>query len=87
MSDPVVQRLRRQIAEADHAILEAINARLELVRQLRSHKEKLGIDFVDPEQEARLLAALEADNPGPLSREGLRQLWREILALTKREVN
>jgi chorismate mutase len=87
VSDPVVQRLRRQIAEADHAILEAINARLELVKQLRTHKEEHGIDFVDPEQEARLLAALETHNPGPLSREGLRQLWQEILALTKREVN
>ena len=87
MSDPVVQRLRKQIAEADHAILEAINARLELVRQLKRHKEEHEIGFVDPEQEKRLLAVLETNNPGPLSREGLRRLWQEILALTKREVD
>ena len=86
MSDPLIRRLREQIAERDRAILDAVNARLKLVAELKRHKETHGIDFVDPEQEERLLQGLEAANAGPLSREGLRQLWREILALTKREV-
>ena len=42
---------------------------------------------VEPEQEKRLLHALEQTNAGPLSGEGLRELWKEILALTKREVH
>ena len=86
MTDPLIRRLREQIAERDRAILDAINARLKLVAELRRHKEARGIDFVDPDQEERLLQALETANPGPLSREGVRQLWQEILALTKREV-
>jgi chorismate mutase len=87
MSDPLIHRLREQIAERDRAILDAVNSRLELVAELKRHKQTQGIDFVDPEQEKRLLEGLEAANAGPLSRAGLRQLWKEILALTKREVS
>ena len=86
MSDPFIRRLREQIAECDRAILDAVNSRLELVAELKRHKETRGIDFVDPEQEERLLQGLEAANAGPLSRAGLRRLWKEILALTKREL-
>jgi len=87
MSDPLIRRLREQIAERDRTILAAVNARLKLVAELKRHKQEQGIDFVDPEQEERLLQTLEDVNAGPLSRDGLRQLWNEILALTKREVN
>jgi chorismate mutase len=86
VTDPGVERFRRQIAEQDHAILDAVNARLELVAELKRYKESTGIDFVDPEQEKRLLQALEQANAGPLSRDGLRELWGKILALTKREL-
>ena len=85
MSDALIRRLREQIAERDRAILEAVNARLRLVAELKQHKESEGIHFVDPEQEERLLGALEAANGGPLSSAGVRRLFGEILALTKRE--
>lgn len=87
MSDALVRRLREQIAERDRAVLDAINARLRLVAELKRHKKDEGIDFVDPGQEERLLQALEQANGGPLSAEGVRKLFEEILALTKREVS
>jgi chorismate mutase len=87
VSDPQIRRLRDQIAERDRAILDAFNARLKLVAELRRHKEEHELPFVDPKQEERLLAALEQANTGPLSRDGLRRLWKEILALTKREMS
>ena len=37
--DPVVQRLREEISELDASILDAVNARLELVAALRRHKD------------------------------------------------
>ena len=86
MKDAVTRRLREQIAEQDRVVLEAVNARLRLVAELKRHKESEGIDFVDPGQEDRLLQKLEQANAGPLSRDGVRQLFGEILALTKREV-
>jgi chorismate mutase len=87
VSDPLIRRLREQIAERDRAILDAVNSRLRLVGELKQHKEREGIDFVDPEQEERVLSALEQTNGGPLSRDGVRTLFREILALTKRELD
>jgi chorismate mutase len=86
LSDDPIRRLRDQIAERDRSVLETVNARLRLVAELKQHKEIEGIDFVDPGQEERLLQALEQANTGPLSRDGVRQLFGEILALTKREV-
>jgi chorismate mutase len=85
--DPVVRELRERITEVDHAILEAANARLELVRELREHKLAKGWDFLDPGREERLLDALARANPGPLSDEAVRQLFTDLLALTKREID
>ena len=39
MSDPLIRRLREQIAERDRAILDAVNARLKLAAELKRHKE------------------------------------------------
>jgi chorismate mutase len=87
VSDEPTRRLREQIADRDRAILDAVNARLRLVEELKRHKETAGVDFIDPGQEERLLQVLEQANAGPLSRDGVRRLFREILALTKREVD
>ena len=84
--DPVVRDLRGRITEADRAILDAVNRRIELVRELRAHKLANGWDFVDAGREKRLLAALSSENPGPLSEAGLHALFGDILALTKREL-
>jgi chorismate mutase len=86
VTDPLIAELRERITAADRAILTAVNRRLELVDQLKRHKESVGVDFADPERERRLIEELRAENRGPLSDEGLEQLFREILALTKREV-
>jgi chorismate mutase len=86
MTDPLTEQLRRRIADQDRAILAAFNARLRLVSELRAHKDRTGVAFVDPGQEERLLQALVGENRGPLSNEGVRALFEEILALTKREL-
>ena len=84
--DPVVRDLRGRITDADRAILAAVNERIELVRELRAHKLAQGWEFLDSGREERLLAALAGENSGPLSDEGLRTLFTEVLALTKREL-
>ena len=84
--DPAVGRLRGQITDLDRTILAAVNERLGLVRELREHKLAHGWDFVDRGREERLLELLAAENPGPLSEAGLRELFGELLALTKREL-
>ncbi|HSB39444.1 MAG TPA: chorismate mutase [Gaiellaceae bacterium] len=85
-SDPLIRQLREQISDNDRAIVEAINARLKLVARLKGYKESRGLEFVDPDREEWMLQYLNRANRGPLSEEGLRELFEEILALTKREV-
>ena len=84
--DPGLNQLRAQIGEQDRTILEAVNRRVELVAQIKAYKDANGIDFVDPGREAQLLDDLATANRGPLSEQGLRELFETVLALTKREL-
>jgi chorismate mutase len=84
--DPLIRQLREQISDADRTIIEAINARLKLVARLKDYKESRGLAFVDPEREEWMLSYLTRANRGPLSTEGLREIFSEVLDLTKREV-
>ena len=84
--DPLIRQLRQQISDNDRAIVEAINTRLKLVARIKQVKEARGLDFVDPEREEWMLRYLERANRGPLSADGLREIFEEILDLTKREV-
>jgi chorismate mutase len=84
--DPTVRRLREEISHVDRSIVDAVNARLELVARLKSYKASKGIPFLDPERERRIVDELVSANRGPLSTEGLRELVHEVLDLTKREV-
>jgi chorismate mutase len=85
-TDPLIRQLREQISDTDRSIVDAINKRLELVARLKGYKESRGIDFVDLQREEWMLSYLSRANRGPLSPEGLHELFAEILDLTKREV-
>jgi chorismate mutase len=85
--DPVLEQLRDQITDTDRAIVAAINKRLELVAEVKAYKESLGIEFLDPAREQWMLDYLLRANQGPLSSEGLRELFATILDLSKREVS
>ena len=83
--DPVIQQHRAQIAALDRTILEALNQRIHLVKRLKDHKAAQGLGFHDAAQEERVLAALAQANPGPLSEEGLRDIFQLIMTWSKRE--
>jgi chorismate mutase len=84
--DPLIRQLREQISDTDRAIVEAINARLKLVARLKRYKESRGMSFVDPEREEWMLNYLARANRGPLSSDGLKEIFHDLLDLTKREV-
>ena len=85
-NDPLIRQLREQISDADRTIIEAVNVRLKLVSRLKDYKESRGMSFVDPEREEWMLNYLTRANRGPLSAEGLQEIFSEVLDLTKREV-
>jgi chorismate mutase len=84
-SDPSVQTARERISAVDAELVSLLNERLELVRDLHAYKRARGYPMVDPAREERLLDALVAGNPGPLSDLELRGLWAGLLALLTRE--
>jgi 3-deoxy-7-phosphoheptulonate synthase/chorismate mutase len=84
--DPEVRRLRERITEADRSVLASVNARLELVAELRRYKDEHGIAFLDPDRERWMLGDLVAANGGPLTEEGVGELLEFLLDLTKREL-
>ena len=86
MSDDVVSGLRAEITAIDREVLALVNRRLETVARLKRHKDEHGIVFVDPERERQMFDDRARENPGPLSEEGLRSFYAELLALTKREL-
>ena len=84
--DPIVKQLREKVSDNDRALIEGINARLRLVAQLKSYKDSRGYDFLDPQREESMLRDVSRSNRGPLSQQGLEQIYQAILDLTKREV-
>ena len=84
--DPVIRQFREQISDNDRALVEALNKRLRLVARLKEYKSTQGVEFVDLQREEWILQDLSRANRGPLSTEGLREIYDEIFSLTKREV-
>lgn len=85
--DPVIQQLRDQISDNDLKILDGVNKRLKLVAQLWEYKRSKGLDVLAPGQEEWLLTFAGRANKGPLTSEGLREIYRAVLDLTKRELD
>ena len=84
--DPIIRQFRDQISDNDLKMVEAINKRLKLVAQLRDYKLEHDIDFVDADRERWMLTYLTRANRGPLSAEGLREIYDHLLSLTKAEI-
>ena len=85
-ADSFVNTTREEIAALDVRLLATINSRIRKVAELHRYKEEHGIAFVDPNREAQMLDDRVRENGGPLSDEGLRRFYAELLALIKREV-
>jgi prephenate dehydrogenase len=81
-----LDRLRDEIGALDRAVLEALNARLGLVRRVNQHKQETGTPLIDAEREAELLKELAAANSGPLSSGAVQALFAAVLDVMKQEV-
>jgi chorismate mutase len=77
---------REQISAVDKELLDAINRRLLLVRELHAFKAEEGIPTRDLEREASLVQAMQDANDGPLSSEGVASFFNGVLELTRREM-
>jgi len=83
--DPIVDELRARITAADADIVAAVNERASAVAELHANKRARGYDVFDPAREEQVIATVLRANGGPLSDEGLRELFGLILSLCTRE--
>ena len=83
--DVVIRQMRDQVIDNDLKIMQALNQRLALVSRLRAYKEERGLEFVDTSREEWMVRYLQGANKGPLSDDGLAEIYGHLLELTKRE--
>lgn len=84
--DPVVKQYRDQISDNDLRILEAINRRIKLVRQLWSYKREHDLEVYSPGREEWMLTFAARANKGPMSRDALSEIYRHVIEVTQHEV-
>jgi chorismate mutase/prephenate dehydratase len=72
-----IDRLRGAIDAVDNQILEALNQRAKLAREIGTLKAG---QAYRPEREAQVLRRIKEKNPGPLSGERVAFLFREIMS-------
>jgi chorismate mutase len=85
--DPVIRQFRDQISDNDLKIIDAVNKRLKLVKQLKAYKEQHGVEFLDPAREEWMLTFVCRANKGPLSQDALIEVYKGIVEITKREAS
>lgn len=78
---------REQIDAVDREVLAALNRRLDLVRGLHAYKQETGLPLIDPGREESMLTLLQAANDGSMSDEGIADLLRFLLDLTRKEIH
>ena len=83
MTDNKLHELRRAIDDIDDDILRLINQRLEIAKDIGQVKSRKGERIIDPEREISVIERLNALNSGPLSKENLYHLFREIITVSR----
>ena len=79
---PELQQLRDQIDAVDASLLANISERGRLAQQVAKVKGRDNPDeaFYRPEREAQVLRRICQQNPGPLSDEEIKRLFREVMS-------
>jgi chorismate mutase/prephenate dehydratase len=78
--DAQIRTLREAIDDVDEKILELINGRLWLAKQIGALKKQGGLQITDSGRETELIRRLLEKNHGPLDDEGLRTIFAAIIA-------
>ena len=75
-----IDLLRRAIDQIDDQIMELINQRLSLAKQVGDFKKQGGIQITDSDREKEIMNRLLETNNGPVSDIGLRNIFDAIIA-------
>jgi len=70
---------RARMDELDLQLVRILNARAACAEQIGRIKSGLGIDAYSPEREQQVLHNVTQNNPGPLSADAVRRLFKRII--------
>lgn len=84
--DAVVRQMRDAIIDNDLKLLAAVNARITLANRLEAYTRQHDLRAVEQVTDDWMQRYIQLANRGPLSDEGLRDLYGHLLELTRREV-
>ena len=79
-SDPRLAALRAQIDAVDRDLLALLNRRAAMAQQVGEIKKRDGSPVFRPEREAQVIEGLKDANTGPLRRDSIAPIWREIMS-------
>lgn len=74
-----LESLRQQIDKLDDNIHDLLIKRAELIGSILAAKKKHGVPVVQPAREARMIRRLLDRHTGPLPREAIVRIWRELV--------
>ncbi len=75
-----LEELRKRIDAIDDALLKGLNERASIARKIGQLKSLENRNFHAPSREKEVLDRLGKLNPGPLSKEALQAIYREIMS-------
>ncbi|MGA2526442.1 MAG: prephenate dehydratase [Smithellaceae bacterium] len=78
-----LENLRKTIKEKDRDIIRLLNERAQISVQIGKVKGEGGIEVYDPAQEAKVYGYLQELNPGPLPRDAVMSIFREIISASR----
>ncbi len=78
--EDTLARLREKIDQTDKKILELLNNRARIAREVGELKKAHGLRVYVPEREAEIIDRLSGQNQGPFPAEGIRTIFREIIS-------
>ena len=81
--DEDLDKIREEIDDIDAELLRLLNRRMELAVEVGRIKASRGLPLFHPEREQIISHRLSKLNPGPLSEESLRSIYREVFAASR----
>ncbi len=78
-----LEKIRQEIDGLDSELVKLLNRRMELAVEAGRIKASAGLPTFHPEREQLIAKRLSEVNPGPLSGESLRAIYREIFAASR----
>ncbi|MEJ5173109.1 MAG: prephenate dehydratase [Hydrogenothermaceae bacterium] len=75
-----LKKLREEIDKIDKSLVELINKRAELAKQVGEVKKKHNLPIFVPSREKEIFDRLEKLNTGPLSNDVIKHIFREIIS-------